>query len=202
MPTTVSELFANADLPFDGPVQWARQEVKNENPCAYVVSTSKDPQRHLGLLTEAPISIDLVKEWIHRVPWIELDGVRNPAAIDIANRLAQFWLPDENILYIGMTTKKVQTRINQYYNTPIGNRSPHAGGHWLKTLSNLQELFIYHAACNTPKTRADKLLGYFISNVSTDSRLRLKDPDRPFPFANLEYPKWTRKNHGISKSRV
>jgi hypothetical protein len=201
MPTTVSELFANVNLEFDGPVRWS-QPVKNRRPGVYVVSTSNDPEKHLGLQSTPFISIEIIGKWIQRVPSIELDGVRNPAAIDIADRLAEFWLPDESILYIGMTNTKVQTRINQYYSTPLGDRRPHVGGHWLKTLSNLSELFLYHADCEAPKSIEDQLLDYFVSNVSDDTMLRLRDPEHPFPFANLAYPQGTKKQHGIGKSTL
>jgi hypothetical protein len=168
----------------------------------YVVSTSNDQVKHLELQSTPLISIEIIGKWIQRVPSIELDGVRNPAAIDIADRLAEFWLPDESILYIGMTTTKLQTRINQYYSTPLGDRGPHAGGHWLKTLSNLSELFLYHAACEAPKSNEDQLLGYFVSNVSQDTMLHLRDPEHPFPFANLAYPHGRKKHHGIVKAML
>jgi hypothetical protein len=201
MPTTVSELFANVNLDFDGPVCWSHP-VKNRRSGVYVVSTSNDPVKHLELQSTPLISIEIIGKWIQRVPSIELDGVRNPAAIDIADRLAEFWLPDESILYIGMTTTKLQTRINQYYSTPLGDRGPHAGGHWLKTLSNLSELFLYHAACEAPKSNEDQLLGYFVSNVSQDTMLHLRDPEHPFPFANLAYPHGRKKHHGIVKAML
>ena len=201
MPTTVSELFANVNLEFEGPVRWSHP-VKNRRPGVYVVSISSDPEKHLGLQSTPLISIEIIGKWIQRLPSIELDGVRNPLAVDVADRLAEFWLPDESILYIGMTTTKVQTRINQYYKTPLGDRGPHAGGHWLKTLSNLSELFLYHAACEAPKSKEDQLLGYFVSNVSDNTMLLLRDPKHPFPFANLEYPKGTKKHHCIGKSTL
>lgn len=199
MPTTVSALFRNAGLKFDGPVRWS-DTVRNDNPGVYVVSLSADPNKNLGILSVAPISIEIISQWIHRVPAIELNGERNPTPDAISNRLAEFWLPDENIIYIGMTTGKLRTRTNQYYNTPLGKSKPHAGGHWLKTLSNLSNLYLYHAACKTPKAKEDQLLGYFVLNVSNNAKTILRDRTNPFPFANIEYPRGTRKKHGIRKS--
>ena len=201
MATTVSDLFHNAGLAFDGPVRWSHP-VKNGSPGVYIVSTSSDPTRHLGLEPSPPISVDLVSGWIRRVPSIELDGTRGCTAADLAARLADFWLSDESILYIGMTTARVRTRVNQYYKTPLGDRRPHAGGHWLKTLSNLSELFLYHAVSESPRSKEGQLLGYFVSNVATETRTQLRDPEHPFPFANLEYPPGTRKAHGIGKSKL
>jgi hypothetical protein len=153
-------------------------------------------------MASAPISVDLVDQWVRRVPTIELDGALGVTALDIVSRLSEFWLPDESILYIGMTTAALGSRIRQYYNTLLGDRTPHAGGHWLKTLGTLSELYLYHAACDAPNYREDQLIGHFISNVSSETKRTLRDPKHPFPFANLEYPKGTRKAHGIEKSKL
>ena len=201
MPTIISDIFANAKLDFNGPVRWS-VPINNGNPGVYIVSTSDDPDANLGVMPNPAISIDKIDEWLRRVPAFELNGVRDPEAAGVAKHLAEFWLPDENILYIGMTTRKVQTRVREYYNTPLGNRRPHAGGHWIKTLTNLTRFNIYHAGCKFPKSKKDELLRYFISNVSEETKLHLKDPKHPFPFANLAYPHGTIKKHSISKSKL
>ena len=82
MPTTVSELFANVNLEFDGPVRWS-QPVKNRRPGVYVVSTSNDPEKHLGLQSTPFISIEIIGRWIQRVPSIVYlvkvsKGVKSP----------------------------------------------------------------------------------------------------------------------------
>ena len=41
------------------------------------------------------------------------------------------------------------------------------------------------------------MLEAFVAGVSADSGPALRDPDHPFPFANLEWPKGVRKSHGI-----
>jgi hypothetical protein len=50
-----------------------------------------------------------------------------------------------------------------------------------------------------PLRAEHEMLGFFVSGVSKTSRKALHDPDHPFPFANLEYPPGTKKNHGISR---
>ncbi len=199
MPTTVAELYANAGLRFEGPVQWS-QPIENERPGVYVVSVSSKPEEHLGLQPVPQFALERVASWIERVPTIELDGARISAADVIAQRLAEFWLPDESILYIGMTTRPLRERVCEYYCTPLGARAPHSGGHWLKTLSNLSELFLYHAACDAPRAREGRLLGQFVKNVSRETRSCLRDSMHPLPFANLEYPQGTRKAHGIGRA--
>ena len=52
----------------------------------------------------------------------------------LADRLAGFWLPDEVVLYIGRAgprkdigVSELSDRVDEYYTTPLGARSPHAG---------------------------------------------------------------------------
>jgi hypothetical protein len=42
------------------------------------------------------------------------------------------------------------------------------------------------------------MLGAFVRSVSDNTKRRLRDPKHPFPFANLEWPRGTRKDHGIT----
>src|SRR5437879_2359420 len=80
-------------------------------------------------------------------------------------RVASFWLPDEVILYVGKATS-LSTRVRQYYSTPLGARSPHAGGHFLKTLSILGELTVHFATTVEPGPTEDAALSFFCSRVS------------------------------------
>ncbi|MHB1419868.1 MAG: hypothetical protein ACYCX4_09855 [Bacillota bacterium] len=89
--------------------------------------------------------------------------------------------------------------MKQYYETPLGQPRPHRGGHWLKTLSILENLSIFWAATDDPDGAENELLATFVKNVSQGSKEQLLDPDRPLPFANLEYPKGNRKKHGIAR---
>lgn len=201
MPCTVNSLFGSAGLHLGGVVQWGR---RFESNCSgiYIVSLSSDPDRNVNTQKLPPISIKAVDGWIHSVPSIELDGRRNPKAGDLALRLASFWLPDENVLYIGRTTAKLSKRVNQFYNTPLGERGPHAGGHWIKTLRKISKLYVYYSECDNPKGAEEALLEYFIQCVSDQTRKCLRDPERPLPFGNLEYPPGKRKNHGICRSTM
>ncbi len=69
-----------------------------------------------------------------------------PPLHELVDRLRRFWLADEVVLYIGLASRSVRTRVGQYYKTPLGARKPHAGGWWLKTLSVLDELWVHFAA--------------------------------------------------------
>jgi hypothetical protein len=204
MPTTVSQLFQSAKINLTGTVKW-RERVPSQADGVYVVSLSADSTLNAGILENAPISLEAVRKWVIRVPKIELDNLRNPEPEAIAERLSRFWLPDENIVYIGKTDAKLVDRLKDYHTTELGNRRPHARGHWIKTLTNLESLYIHFAECSMSewgKIVESFLLKSFINGVSNMSRSVLRDPEHPFPFANLEYPKGNRKKHGIGKSKM
>ena len=178
-------------------MKWG-EPIPSQFPGVYIVSLSHDCLTTVGALDQAPIDRIAVGEWLRRVPKLELDRMASPTAEALVARLASFWLPDENVLSIGKATS-LRTRVRQYYNTPLGDRKPHAGGHWLKTLSVLADLHVHYAEAEQPEEAEADLLGAFVRGVSGTAKSRLRDPDHPFPFANLEYPRGTRKAHGIGK---
>ncbi len=178
-------------------------EVESSSIGIYFLSTSKDPKSNLSLITNAPIDENILKFWIKKVPTIKVDGT--PATVEkLKLRLDSFWLPDENILYIGQTKsgKGLKGRLNQYYDTELGERKPHAGGHWIKTLKILNDLFVHYIPCQHPEDTEKKIMRQFVSQVSESTLKKLFDPSLPLPFANLELERGTRKNHGISKSKL
>ncbi len=135
---------------------------------------------------------------LDRRPELTLDGSR-PLADQLAKRLGSMWLPDEPVIYIGKATS-IGSRVNQYYKTSIGARSPHAGGWPLKLLPNLDELWVHWAKNPMPELAEQKALAAFVHNVSNGARSQLVDPDHPYPYANLEGP-GGRKRHGIRGAR-
>lgn len=201
MPSTIQSLFSAVGITRYNRIKWGSNFIAN-GMGVYVVSLSSDDNLNNNLLNTAPVDEGIVKFWIDKVNTITLDGINPPKVEDLTTRLKEFWLPDESILYIGMTGSKLSRRVAQYYSTELGERKPHAGGHWIKTLSNISELFVYYAECNLSGDVEDNLIAEFIRNVSEESKNNLRDSIHPFPFANLEYPKGTRKNHGIEKSKL
>jgi hypothetical protein len=91
----------------------------------------------------------------------------------------------------------VSKRVGQYYRTPLGARKPHAGGWFLKLLTCPDDLTVHFAESDDPDIPESSMLGAFCNEVSDESRRALIDPDHPFPFANLEWPRGVRKRHGI-----
>jgi hypothetical protein len=105
-------------------------------------------------------------------------------------------MPDENIVYIGRAGS-LRKRIGDYYRTPLGDSKPHAGGHWIKTLAVLPEVRVYFVETEDYEHGERSLLTAFVQGVSKPTREALFDPTLPIPFANLEHPPGTRKDHGI-----
>ena len=168
MPSTVSALFASAvGLRARGVVPWL-DHVASDAPGVYIVSLSQDPDRNMSERHVAPINEGTVEAWIASVPSLTLDGAR-PSARDLARRLSEFWLPDESVLYIRKATT-LRSRVDAFYRTPLGARGPHAGGHWIKTLSVLSETFVHFAELPDSQSaeRAEQtLLNSFVWEVSS-----------------------------------
>lgn len=196
MPTTVKQLFQDVGKNILGQVKWG-QKINCTVPGVYVVAMTPTAEK-MVCCDEAPISKKMVEDWINHVPTLSLDhGLPNTEELML--RLKAFWMPDETILYIGKAGTSLRTRVDQYYRTKLGNSRPHRGGHWIKTLDSLNELNIYWTTSEEEKACGveDRFLEMFVKNVSEDSRRELYDPQRPLPFANLEFPRGKRKRHGI-----
>ena len=198
MPTSVFPLFAACGLSITGQTLW------NTSPdctdaCVYAVCLSGDPKRNAGLLDCAPIDENLLRAWIAHVPTFSFDGRLRPDASEVAAFLQGFWLPDENILYIGKATC-LRDRLGQYFGHKLGNRSPHKGGHWLKTLSNLAKLHVFFARCNDADQAEEKeaiALDVFEGNVSEATERKLLNPQITIPFANRKNSRGALKQNRI-----
>jgi hypothetical protein len=112
------------------------------------------------------------------------------------------WVPGEPVLYIGLAGTNLAERIGHYYRTPLGARAPHAGGWPLKTLTDLQELYVHWATVDDPAWTELAVLDAFIAGVSEAERAKLVDPHLPLPFANLQRAPGERKQHGIGGARA
>ncbi|MCE1202905.1 MAG: hypothetical protein LWX09_12500 [Bacteroidia bacterium] len=204
MPTSINQLVNSVGLDPSRlrNSKWGH-EIESTSIGIYIVSTSKDPGSISPLFKKAPIDENILKFWINKVRTIQVDGV--PATVqNLKKRLESFWLPDENIIYIGQTDSKrgIKGRVNEYYNTELGERKPHAGGHWIKTLKILNQLFVHYIPCHNPEEIEKEILRIFVSQVSEENKANLYDSSLPLPFANLELERGTRKNHSISKSKL
>lgn len=183
-----------------GVVRWANP-VPKTRAGVYAVALTSDPAAVGPGLTECPVSDTALDDWLEARAELRLDGKR-PTRAELAERVKAFWLPDEVILYIGLSTRPLRRRVNEYYKTPLGARKPHAGGHFLKTLSNLEALFVHFAGSESPAGAEDAMIRDFCANVSEATRSTLADLDHTFPFANLEWPRGTRKRHGLTGTKA
>ena len=90
-----------------------------------------------GALSRAPLSSTAFERWLNVCPDLTVDGAR-PTIEELMRRVAAFWLRDEVIVYVGLA-KSLSKRLRQYYRTPVGACRPHAGGYFLKLLSNSRQ---------------------------------------------------------------
>ncbi len=196
MPTSPSQLLGQVRCAITGSVSWGTKP-SSDNQGVYLVSLDGDPDEVVGL-PEAPVSEATVAAWIERVESLTLDGGR-PKPIALVQELARYWLPDEAIVYIGKATS-LRKRLGQYYSTPLGDRRPHAGGHWIKTLTNLTSLTVHYAELDDvadPEDVEKQMLLLFSQAVSRQTRAAHPQQDLTIPFANLEIKRVGRRNHGI-----
>jgi hypothetical protein len=195
MPISAADLFAQVGLVVKGPTSWGA-DVRCNAPGVYAVSLSADCEHNDGLLDVAPVSASLIQAWIDRVPRFRFNGRRPPDARNVAEFIQRFWLPDESILYIGMTTRRLSQRLREFFRHILGDPRPHKGGKWLKTLANLEQLYIVFAECppgSPPAQKEHELLESFCAQVSPSTLAKLHNPSLPIPFANLEFPPRVRK---------
>jgi len=179
------------------------QQIESSSIGIYFISTSNDPNSKETLYDKAPIEETILKNWINKVPTIQVDG--KPATVkNLKERLNSFWLPDENIIYIGQTesSKGLRGRIGQYYKTDLGERKPHAGGHWIKTLKVLNELYVHYIPSQNAEDIEKIIMKNFVTQVSKKTKEILFDSTLTIPFANLELEQGNRKRHGITKSKL
>lgn len=187
MPIAPAELLAAVGLSVKGTVIWG-DGVPSTSPGVYAISLGDDPTRNSPLLPSAPLSLDAIRRWIAYVPGFQFDRCQRPTAEVVGDFLKQFWLPDESVVYVGKATC-LQERLGQFRGHTLGNRSPHAGGHWLKALSNLNELYVHFAECDSAdeaESLEGRTLDVFMQQVSARTLQRLCNPELPLPFANAK----------------
>ena len=177
----------------DGPVVWGSQ-VRSRQPGVFIVESPVPSD-------SAPIDIVAVRGWVERVPTLTLDGER-PVPTALADRLASFWVPGQPILYVGRTSKSLGARVGALYATRLGDRRPHPGGHWLKTLRGLDRLRLWWAETDAPEEYEDALVTAFAAAADRGVLTDAKGLEPILPFANLETVTGDRRQHGIEGSLV
>lgn len=190
-PPSAVALLRSLDLMSDGPTRWG-EPVRSRAPGILLVEAA-------ARLDTAPIDITAVKAWIERVPGLRLDGER-PTPTQLLDRLATFWLPQETVVYVGRTAKSLNARAASLFATPLGDRRPHPGGHWLWTLLQRDQLRIWWAETGSPEEYEDGLSDAIASEVGATAAERLRSLGPILPWANLTSATGEAKQTGITGS--
>ena len=203
MATTVRQLFNNVDILDFNQVKWGTLFKENKEG-VYVVATSENPDKHLGISDLPNFDDQLINLWISKLPNFQIDGT-TATLTTLKKRLTDFWFPDESVLYIGKApTRKngsgISKRVTEYFSTCIGDGGPHSGGQWIKVLKDLNTFTVYYGACDKPSVVENQMLNFFKSNVSKTSLANLYDKILPIPFANINIT--GNKNHGLKNQRL
>jgi hypothetical protein len=193
---SVESLLSEVGISEIGVVRWGTA-VPLDAPGIYVVALTNDPSRTNTTLPWAPIGDMELTELLEVCDELRIDGQR-PDTDELRGRISSFWLGDQTVLYAGKANSSVRRRVDEYYRTPLGARSPHAGGWFLKTLGILDELFVHFGSSRDPEATERHLLEAFIASIPPEIRDGLPDPDPPLPFANLRLPGNGAKGHGIT----
>lgn len=186
MPTSVYQIFVDIlRKEPDGKIKWSNIKAYDipKQKGIYIIAMESP-------MCSPEFSDAAISEWMSLAENMLIDE-ESPSVYDIKVRLDGFWYPDETILYIGKTSGDNQTlrkRLFQFYWHKLGKNSPHRGGHWIKTLSNLNDLNVYWGIVEDedPYEIEQQMLEYFLHRVSNDSRESLHDQDLPIPHIEQE----------------
>jgi transcription elongation factor GreA len=190
---TTADLLRSVGLDIDGPARWG----------------AKPPSRTAGIFAiEAattsrvpPFDAVEVRHWLERVPDLTLDGSR-PTESVLADRLANFWVPSQKLLYVGRTAKSLSGRVAALYGTELGYRLPHSGGYWLKTLRDQAKLRLWWAETDAAEEYEDALLAAFAETVPNDVRKRMSGRGPVLPWANLGSPTGGMRDTGLVNALI
>lgn len=206
MPSSVGSLIGATGISRTGVVRWGVRipaADKSTGTGVYLVALTDEFDSVEAAVSSCFLSQASLNELLERRPELTLDGQR-PGARALGERLAEFWCPDEVVLYIGRAgprryvyVSELSDRVEEYYATPLGDRSPHAGGWPLKMLGNLNGLYVHYAYCDDVEARERIMLETFSSNLSEETRSVLTNAVGRMPYANLEDGRKHRKAHGI-----
>lgn len=190
----VNQLFEYTGVQRGGAVPWGAK-VPLDQPGVYVVATTPDGEDSAGFET-CPLDSSAIDKLIVARPEATVDG-RAATAQTIGARLADMWVTGSSIIYIGLAGTNVRKRVQQFYSTAIGARTPHAGG-WPVKMLDSTKLWVHYGATNNPGGVELAMVQSYVSSLPDEVRVRLIDQHLPLPFANLAVPNGPRKRHGFA----
>jgi len=188
---SAASLLREIGLRPDGPVLWGRP-LTTRAAGLYLVELPEP-------LPRPPIEFTRFGKWMERVPELRLDGER-PTSKALAARIASLWLPSSGVLYAGATAGSLGGRVLALAHHVLGDRRPHADGHWLHLLLGMERARIWFAETDAPEEAFDAVLDAFGAAVGPSL-----PPGRPagaliLPWANLRRPTGERQVTGITGS--
>ena len=190
---SAADLLRSIGLEVDGPARWGTKPTTRKSGIfAVEMPTPAD---------SASLDIDEVRRWLERVPDLRMDGGR-PTQSALAERMRQFWLPDQTLLYVGRTAKSLSARVASLYATELGHARPHPGGYWLKTLREQSKLRLWWAETDAPEEYEDELIAAFAKTVPDEARARLPKGSPVLPWANLDSPTGPGRETGLTNALV
>ena len=198
MPVTVKEIFKVVGLEAPVGIKWKTPIPTNDNG-VYVVSLSSDASINKDTCSTFEIGEEIFSNWKILSPNLNVNGMVSKKIIE--EELNKYWKPKEAVLYIGESTSKTNglgKRVKQFYDHNVGRKGPHTGGYWIKLLSQLENLYVYHAKCKNPRDTEFKMLMYFIEQSTGKSFYELDELGIHLPFANLKVD--FQKRHNISNA--
>jgi transcription elongation factor GreA len=173
------DLLRGQGLLPDGPLLFG-QPLPTPRPGVYVIEWPT-------VEATVPVEHGFLRDWLARVPTLRLDGAP-PTPHELAARLANFWRPDQTVVYVGRS-RSLRRRLAEFAATPLGDDGPHHGGHWLKTLRDYDRARVWWAETDAPEEYEDALLTAFGVAVGDPGAL---------PFANLRSLGSGSRAHGIT----
>jgi transcription elongation factor GreA len=188
---STADLLRSVGLDIDGPARWG---TKPTTRAAGIFAIEAE-----SATRSAQFDIVEVRRWLERSPQLLIDGER-PTDSGLAERIGSFWVPGQTLLYVGRTTKSLSSRVAALYGTELGNRRPHSGGHWLKTVRNQNKLRLWWAETDAPEEYEDALLAAFVESIPAEVRKKLPDGGPTLPWANLASPSGDLRVTGITGS--
>ncbi|MBF8290102.1 MAG: Transcription elongation factor GreA [Chloroflexi bacterium] len=189
--TSAAALLREVGLLPDGPTIWGRP-LTTRAPGVYLVE--------LPAPLPAPrFELAVVGHWIERVPDLRMDGVR-PTSKAVAARLASLWHPSAVVVYAGSTAGSLGGRALALAHHVIGDRRPHADGHWLHLLVGIERARLWYAETDAPEEYLDAVLDAFAAALPSPSSEGRPSGALPLPWANLRRPTGERQAHGLTAS--
>ncbi|WP_025834318.1 hypothetical protein [Bacteroides rodentium] len=101
MPTTIKQLVEKVRLSSTDikKVKW-NTPIGCKEEGIYIVSLSENIESN-KTIKEFPISMTILETWIKKLDYFIIDKKETKDSKIIRERLSEFWIPDESILYIG-----------------------------------------------------------------------------------------------------